>query len=222
MVNTIFIFASLYGVLSQVQKIKRRKKLKVKGGATQLLSINLFTVSYLAYFTFFIYGYSIKPFNHYIVWPRLIAAILVGFILYEIWLERRTKYSASSFILVFLSLVFGIVVMIYGDNVIDEGKYVSTSLILVISILLAQGYYHQIKLIMQSGATGAVELKMSQLIFMMDISTIAFAFSMEINTGWPLMVLAFTSAATKIIIMYLFKWVRVSSVARQRRRKYPF
>jgi len=66
-VNTVFIFVSLLGVLSQVKTIWQRKKQKINGGATELLSINQFTVSYLAYFSFFIYGYSIEPFNHYIV-----------------------------------------------------------------------------------------------------------------------------------------------------------
>jgi len=221
-VNTIFIFVSLYGVLSQVRTIWSRKKQEVKGGATQLLSVNQFSVSYLAYLSFFIYGYSIKPFNHYIVWPRLIAAVFVAIILYEIWLERKTKSSTSSLVLVASSLVFGMFGLFYGNTFVDEGKYVSTILILVISFLIAQGYYHQIKLILKSGATGAINLKMSQFIFMMDISTIAFALSMGLNNGWPLMVLAITSGLTKSIIMYLFTWVKVSPVAMQRREKYSF
>lgn len=215
-VNTVFIFVSLYGVLSQLRTIWDRKNKKVSERATELLSVNQFTVSYLAYFSFFIYGYSIEPFNHYIVWPRFIAAALVAIILYEIWLDRRTKSAVSSMVLVGFSLTFGVIGLINSGTFVDEGKYVSTIIILVISLLIAQGYYHQIKLIIRSGATGAIDLKMSQFIFMMDISTIAFALSMGIKTGWPLMVLAITSAITKIIIMYLFKWVRVSPVAMQR------
>jgi len=44
-VNTVFIFVSLLGVLSQVKTIWQRKKQKINGGATELLSINQFTVS---------------------------------------------------------------------------------------------------------------------------------------------------------------------------------
>lgn len=219
-VNTVFIFVSLYGVLSQVRTIWRRKKEEVGIGSTELLSINQFTVSYLAYFSFFIYGYSIEPFNHYIVWPRLIAALLVGVILYEIWLDRKTKESTYVLLIALFSLILGIVGLFYGDTFVDEGRNVSTTIILVISLLIAQGYYHQIKLIIRSGATGAIDLKMSQFIFMMDISTIAFALSMRIENGWPLMVLAITSGITKIIIMYLFKWVKLSPVAIERRKEY--
>jgi hypothetical protein len=216
-VNTFFIFLSLYGVISQVKTIWRRKKQEVKGGATELLSINQFTVSYLAYFSFFIYGYSIEPFNHYIVWPRLFAAVLVAIIIYEIWIDKRTRSSISSLSLVIFSLILGVAGLFYGDTFVDEGRYVSTIIILAISLLIVQGYSHQIRLIVKSGATGAVDLKMSQFIFLMDISTIAFALSMGIDTGWPLMALAITSGITKIIIMYLFKWVRISPIALQRR-----
>ena len=211
------LFVSLLGVLSQVKTIWQRKKQKINGGATELLSINQFTVSYLAYFSFFIYGYSIEPFNHYIVWPRLIATLLVGIILYEIWVDRKTKVSFSILITAIFSLLVGILGLFYGDTFTDEGRYVSTIIILVISVLIAQGYYHQIRLIIKSGSTGAVDLKMSQFILMMDISTIAFALSMGVANGWPLMVLAITSGITKLIIMYLFKWVKVSPIAIQRR-----
>ncbi|MDB2356035.1 hypothetical protein N9V89_02270, partial [Pseudoalteromonas sp.] len=165
-VNTVFIFVSLYGVLSQVRTIWRRKKEEVGTGSTELLSINQFIVSYLAYFSFFIYGYSIEPFNHYIVWPRLIATILVGVILYEIWLDRKTNASTYAVLIALVSLTLGMAGLFYGDTFVDEGRYVSTTIILVISLLIAQGYYHQIKLIITSGATGAVDLKMSQFIFM--------------------------------------------------------
>ena len=125
--------------------------------------------------------------------------------------------SFSILITAIFSLLVGILGLFYGDTFTDEGRYVSTIIILVISVLIAQGYYHQIRLIIKSGSTGAVDLKMSQFILMMDISTIAFALSMGVANGWPLMVLAITSGITKLIIMYLFKWVKVSPIAIQRR-----
>jgi len=219
-VNTLFIFISLFGVLSQVSMIWRRKQHVANGGETEILSINQFTVSYLAYFCFFIYGYSIEPFNHYIVWPRLLATLLMGEILYEIWLDRKTKSSFYVLLVAMLFLCFGIIGLFWGETFTDEGRYLSTTLILIISLLIAQGYYHQIRLILQSGSTGAIDLKMSQFIFMMDISTSAFALTMSLKTGWPLMVLAITSGITKVVIMYLFRWVKFSPLALTRREEY--
>ncbi len=104
-----------------------------------------------------------------------------------------------------------------GKTIADQGRYISTTLIVVISVMIAQGYYHQIKLIYNSGSTGAVNIRMSQFILLMDVSTIAFALTMGFADGWPLLVLATTSAITKLVIMYLFRWVRTSPLAQQRR-----
>jgi len=209
-VNTLFIFVSLYGVLSQLKTIWRRKRSEsTQQQTTSLLSLNQFSVSFLAYLSFFIYGYSIEPFNHFIVWPRLIAVFLVLSILFELWLDRKNKSSLTVLIFAITFLITAVFGLFFGESFVDEGRNVSTVIILVISALIAQGYYHQIKLIIQSRCTGAVDLKMSQFILMMDISTILFASVMGLDNGWPLMVLAVTSAITKLIIMYLFKWVKV-------------
>jgi hypothetical protein len=218
LINTFFVFISLFGIFSQWQRIKHRQ-LKNEAHPCALLSQNQFSVSFLAYLSFFVYGYSISPFNHYLVWPRLIAAVIVLAILYEIWRDRQSLLATSCFIGAFILLSLANIGLCVGDSYTDESKFISTGLVLVVSLFLAQGYLHQILVIIRAGSTGAVELKMSQFILMMDISTIAFAFSMGIELGWPLLTLACTSAITKLIIMYLFRWVRVSKQAQQRRLK---
>ena len=219
-VNTLFIFVSVYGVYCQLATIWQRKaQAGSTHGATDLLSQNQFTVSFLAYLSFFVYGYSIAPFNHYIVWPRLIAAALVCLILFEIWRDRQSKMSFYSMSMAVACLAVSLLGLAFGDTYVDQGKAISTSIILLVSVLIAQGYVHQIKLIVDSGATGAVNLTMSQFILLMDISTIAFALSMGLEQGWPLMVLAVTSGITKLAIMYLFYWVRVSPIAQAKRNE---
>jgi hypothetical protein len=184
---------------------------------TDILSQNQFTMSFLAYFSFFIYGYSVNDFNHYIVWPRLIASIFVALILFEIWKDRKSNISLVCISFVGLCFALGILGLIFHDVYSNHSKDVSTLFIVIITLLLAQGYIHQIKLILTSGKTGAIDIKMSQFILMMDISTIAFASAMGVNEGWPLMFLAIVSGITKLIIMYLFRWVRLSPIAENRR-----
>jgi len=217
-INTTFIFISLVGVFSQLRKIWDRKERDItKGNTSELLSLNQFTVSFLAYFSFFVYGYSLEPFNHYIVWPRLAASILVGLILFEIWRDRRNKTSITCLSIILITFIFGGLGLSLGNSYTDERQLISSSLIVVVTLLIAQGYYHQIILITRSGRTGAVDLRMSQFILMMDISTIAFALSMGFKDGWPLLLLAIVSGVTKLIVMYLFRWVRLSNNAKQRR-----
>jgi uncharacterized membrane protein (UPF0182 family) len=219
-VNTLFIIMSLYGMYSQLNTIWNRKRsTQAKESPTSLLSLNQFTVSYLAYLSFFIYGYSIAPFNHYIVWPRLIASLLVAGILYEIWQDRKTRSAKLSFSIASATLFLAVCGLFAGHSTTDPGRFISTAIIIIVSVLIAQGYLHQIKLIIHSGSTGAIDLKMSQFILLMDLSTIAFALSMGIALGWPLLVLAISSGITKLIIMFLFRWVRTSPVAQQRRHQ---
>jgi hypothetical protein len=214
-INTLFILVSLYGVYLQLHKLWVRKA-NGKTQVTDVLSQNQFTMSFLAYFSFFVYGYSIDIFNHYIVWPRLIASLLVMLILIEMWKDRKSTASVASLVLVCVCLTLGIIGLALNESFADHSKQVSTILIMIITLLLAQGYMHQIKLIISSGKTGAIDIRMSQFILMMDITTIGFAMTMGFAQGWPLIVLATVSAITKLIIMYLFHWVRVSPVAKIR------
>ena len=214
--NSLFIIVSLFGILSQLLTLRRRRASSA-AGATELLSLNQFVISFLAYWSFFVYGYSVEPFLHYLVWPRLIAAVLVAAIVWEIWHDRRSRMAGWSLAAVAVLLMVGAAGMLLGKTYLDQSKIISTSLILIICVLLAQGYAHQILLILRSGKTGAVDIKMSQFILLMDVSTLAFALSMGLDKGWPLLCLAVTSGITKLAILYLFRWVRVSSVAKMRR-----
>ncbi|MFZ6870656.1 hypothetical protein ACO0LF_01125 [Undibacterium sp. Di27W] len=230
--NSIFILISLYGIWSQVKMVWDRKAAartahEVNGSEsdkpTDLLSLNQFTVSFLAYCAFFVYGYSIRPFNHFIVWPRMIAAMLILALLWEIYRDRKTRlaFASSMMATVIMLLALSGLMMswIFGGIFIDEGRRASQSLIVLVTLFLAQGYAHQISLIWKSGKTGAVSLKMSQFILAMDVTTILFAFAMGLQTGWPLLFLATVSAITKLAIMYLFKWVELSPLAFQRRSR---
>lgn len=216
LINTVFIFVSLFGVYLQLNKLWLRKE-SGQGKVTDILSQNQFTMSFMAYFSFFIYGYSLERFNHYIVWPRLIASMLVFLILFEMYRDRKSMTSIVSLSVAVLITIAGIWGLILNETLSTYVNHMSTILIVVITLLLAQGYIHQIKLIINSGNTGAIDIRMSQFILMMDISTIAFALTMGLAQGWPLILLALVSATTKLVIMYLFRWVELSPVAQQRR-----
>jgi hypothetical protein len=220
--NSVLIIASLWGIWSQVKKVWHRKQEGLgEGRATAILSLNQFSVSYLAYWSFFVYGYSIKPFNHFIVWPRLIAATLVMLLLYEIWRDRRSRAAKTVFVCANVMLLLGLfglgLTLFTGQQFVDQGRVISQVLIVSITILLAQAYAHQIRLIIESGSTGAVSIRMSQFIFVMDISSIFLGVMLGLKDGWPLLLLASVSAVTKLVMMYLFYWVRVSVAAGERR-----
>lgn len=218
--NSLFIVVSLLGLWAQLQKIWQRKHDASlgPGKTTDILSLNQFSVSFLAYCAFFVYGYSITPFNHYIVWPRLLASLIALGILFEIYRDRRSLASRNALLACALLLCAGLAGLAFGPTFSDERRVISQSLIVGVTVLLAQGYAHQIRLIWRSGKTGAVSLKMSQFILAMDASTIFFACVMGLKTGWPLLLLACVSATTKLIIMWQFRWEKTSAAARMKRQ----
>ena len=218
-INTAFILLSVAGVFAQLNKIWQRRRLPSQSaGATEILSLNQFSVSFLAYLSFFVYGYTIQPFNHFIVWPRLLASLVVLLILREIWRDRRSTSATFGTVAATVSLLAALAGLIWGQRFVDEGRLLASIMITAITLLLAQGYAHQILLIWRSGRTGAVSLPMSQLILLMDISTIVFACAMGLAQGWPLLLLATVSAITKLTIMWLFRWERSSERALRKRQ----
>lgn len=218
--NSMFILLSLAGIWAQLRKIWIRKNdFATNGRPTAILSLNQFAVSFLAYWSFFVYGYSIEPFNHYIVWPRLMASVMVLLILCEIFVDRRSPAAAGVLAVAALLLTAGLTGLWLGRTYVDEGRVIAQVLIVTITLLLAQGYAHQIRLIWCSGRTGAVSLAMSQFILAMDVTTVFFALVMGWQNGWPLLLLATVSGATKLIILWLFRWERVSPGAQRRREQ---
>ncbi|MNM64709.1 hypothetical protein D3C81_761170 [compost metagenome] len=218
-INTGFILLSLMGVAAQLRLVQRRRQREAASdAATAVLSLNQFTVSFLAYLSFFVYGYSITPFNHFIVWPRLLASALVLMILIEIWRDRRSSAAAGSLVVATVMLVCALAGLLWGGRYVDQGRIFASAMIVVITLLLAQGYTHQILLIWRIGHTGAVSLRMSQLILLMDLSTIVFAFAMGLRLGWPLLLLAIVSGATKLAIIWLFRWQHGAKASERRQR----
>jgi hypothetical protein len=215
-INTLMMFVALIGLWSQLNIIWRRKKDPTIRHSCDLLSINQFFAAFLAYGSFFVHGYVIEPFNHFIVWPRLIAALLVTVILFEIFQDRSNRRSLTIFVLCLCCLLGGITGLLLSPRLSGLSQQTTAMMIVAVTLFLAQGYYHQILVIIKQGETGAVALKMNLFIGLKDLSTIAFSLTMAIKDSWPLILLACVSGITKLVIIYLFYWVKVSEVAKNR------
>ena len=92
-VSALFVTLSLSGIGLQLRTILRRKSqqnkgLLAKGQVTSVLSLNRFFASYFGFYGMLVYGMCLPEFNHYLVWPRLLAIALLTWILLEIFLDR--------------------------------------------------------------------------------------------------------------------------------------
>lgn len=211
--NAAMMMLGLLGLWLQLKMIWQRKADPTIDSSTDLLSINQFFAAFLAYWSFFIHGYAMAPLNHFIIWPRLLAALLVIVILFEIFRDRSNRRSLATFILCSLALLAGITGLLIDRSLLALDPQASAIMIVAVTLFLGQGYYHQIRVILKNGETGAIALRMNQFIALKDLSTITFALTMKLENSWPLILLASVSGSTKLVIMYLFRWVRLGKTS---------
>lgn len=220
-ISSAIFLLTLAGLWAQLGFVWRRRQSAAEGKtrerATAVLSVNQFVSSFLAFFSFLVYGACLERFNHYLVWTRLAASLLTLGVLFEIMRDRRDRLAKIAFALCLLLLLGTPLGLVVIPGAANWGKTASQTLIVVVTVILAQGYLHQVLMIRQTGRTGGVSVRLHQFFLWKDISTIAFALSMGIKAGWPLMLLASVSAATKVVTLWHFRWVRLSPSARQRR-----
>ena len=221
-ISTFFFLLTLAGLCAQIRIVWRRKRAwKGRTGGerpTAILSLNQFTMSFLAFFSYFVYGFCLERFNHYLVWPRLVALILVLIILFEIASDRRGWTAVGTFCACLGGTLGGIALLAVRPEIDIDVRFASQMLVLVAALLLIQGYMNQVLLIRRSGQTGAVSRIMHQMFLSRDIATIAFALAMGMKAGWPLLVMNGVSGCTKVAILYHFRWARLSPKAEERRR----
>ena len=224
LISSAIFLLTIGGLWAQLGFVWRRQQsvteCETDERPTAVLSVNQFVSSFLAFFSFFsffLYGACLERFNHYLVWPRLAAALLTLAVLFEIVRDRRDRVALLAFVACAVLLVGAPLGLLTIPGAAEWGRTVSQSLIVIVTAILAQGYLHQVLMIRQTGRTGGVSARLYLFFFWKDISTIAFALSMGTSTGWPLILLSSVSAATKVITLWHFRWVRLSPLARERR-----
>lgn len=219
-ISSAIFLLTINGLWAQLRFVwQRREDYRADesaGRPTEILSVNQFVSSYLAFVSFFLYGACLEPLNHYLVWPRLAASLLTLVVLGEIVRDRRGPVAIVAFSLCLLLLLGGPLALLIPQAAM-WGRVVSQGLIVVATVVLAQGYLHQVFVIRRTGRTGAVSARMHWFFLWKDLSTIAFALTMGTASGWPITLLSTVSALTKVITLWHFRWVRLSPVAQVRR-----
>jgi hypothetical protein len=210
----------LGGIGAQLALILRRRRSSADNGApTAVLSLNQFVSSYFAFLSVFVYGFCLDRFDHYLVWPRLAAALSVLAIMWEIMRDRRDLVTRAAVALCLFALVASLALMVSPARAPAELRTVAQWAVVSTSLLVAQGFWGQIVSIRRSGHTGAVALRMHQLTLAKDVATMLFGFAMGIASGWPLVVTNGVCAVAKLGVIWQFRWAHISPVAAQRRAR---
>lgn len=214
---------TVLGLFYQLALVLKRKALFMENKLafdrpTDILSLNQLNSIFLACYAFFLYGICVSPMNHYLAWPRLMAMLVLLLLFYQILIDRRNLWSTVVFYLTTSMLILSSLVFWFREDTQQYGKYVAQGLVIIATLVLAQGYFHQILLIRRSGRTGAVSIRFHQCVLLTALSTVAFGFAIGVKDGWPLILLASVSTTLKLITLWHFRWVRVSNIAEKRRQ----
>lgn len=216
------VILSLGGIWSQVRLIYTRKRSYAAGDLmgetpTEILSLNRFSSSYIAFFSMFLYALTMQDMNGYIALPRAVALFLTLLVLFEIMIDRRNKRARFTFwfCLLFVSAGMGFAMTPYRTILSEAG--IAQAIVIASCLIFAQGVMHQIHVIRKTGRIGALSLRMYQMFFLKDFFAIIFSFLLGFEAGWPVFVMHVTSMVGQIVTIYHFFWVKNSAAAATRR-----
>ncbi|WP_334015332.1 hypothetical protein [Alteromonas sp. S167] len=190
LVSSALFLLTWFGLWSQIKSMNKYQYLC--RDANNSLSLNQFGSSYFAFFSLFLFGISVEPFNHYLVWTRFGALLLTLVIIMKIWQQRRgpvTTMVASMATLVFLA---GIASMFFRPfpAIAQLG---TATLMLGVTVILFQGTLHQLLVLKRRQKVGSLSATLFKNILIKDVSTLLFGLTMPLSQSWPLLVLNGTS-----------------------------
>lgn len=181
-----------YGLWKQLNLLNQLKASEPTG-FTRSLSLNQFASSYFAFYANYFFGIALPEFNHYLVWTRLGALVLLLGIMFRIAQDRHKVFAWQVF---FVSLFMLLATSLLATHrPLPEWIALSSDIVmLVVTAILAQGTWAQIrKLERYSDQSQALSKPMLQSILLKDATTLAFAFTIPLHESWPLILLNGTS-----------------------------
>lgn len=221
-ISALLTTLALTGLLVQLRLIWQRKRLTDAGELlnerpTTALSVNRFITSFLAYFSFLVYGAITARFNHYLVWPRVGALLLTLAILFECMIDRRQKRVAGAFVFCATLTAFGLGLIAFRPPATPLGTHSAAILICGVTVMYLQGGIAQLRTIRRSGQTGGLSLALHVLFCLKDAGTAVFAAITGWRVGWPVILLSTSGVIIQTLTIYHFRWVQTSPKAKRRR-----
>ncbi|WP_108126549.1 hypothetical protein [Saccharospirillum mangrovi] len=199
-ISSVLFGLTVYGLWIQLNKIRQRRRAR-HFPATDRLSVNQFFSSYVAFYGNFLFGLAVPVLNHYLVWTRLAALLLILNILFWIWWERRSLLSLSALMVGEFLLLAGFVVL--AVRPLPALLSVANGVIVLMTLVLVQGTVQQIRVVHRAQSAGVLSRRMLLFTLTKDASTLAFALTMPLTQSWPLLLLNGASIVTRGSLLLL-------------------
>jgi hypothetical protein len=211
LISAVLTLLAVTGLVVQLRLIQLRKGHFSAGRTTErptaVMSISRFVTSFLAFYSFYIYGGTLQPFNHYVVWPRAVALLLLLTILFEMLIDRRSRVTLLAFVGCFAAFVGGSMLVAVRPTIPPYGSTMMKSFIALATIFYMHGGVSQIAAIRRTRSTGGLSVGMHRLFLGKDISTALFGLTMG-KAGWPIVLMSTTSVIFQLVVLWHFRWVR--------------
>jgi hypothetical protein len=222
LVSAILTTLALSGLVTQLVLIWQRKRLTNAGELlnerpTAVLSVNRFITSFLAYYSFLVFGSIQRPFNHYLVWPRIGAVTLTLAVLFELMIDRRQKRVIGAFAFCAVLTTTGLLLVIFRPPITPLGETASKLLVCLVTLMYVQGGIAQLQTIRRTGHTGGLSIALHMLFLAKDTGTALFAIAIGMHKGWPVLLLSTAGMAIQAATLWHFRWAQTSPKARRRR-----
>ncbi len=212
-ISAFFVTLSMSGIALQLRQVLQRKQAfktgrLAAGQVTAALSLNRFFAAFYGFYGMLLYGMCLDQFNHYLVWPRVVAIILLTIILLEIRNDRRSAAARCVFVLVWLLDCAALGLPFTGWRVDVHDLWLSRIILMSALVVFVQGASHQIWIIRKNASTGALSWPMHALFAVKDIASLAFGINLGWESGWPVVLFHVGSLTFQCLILYHFRWVR--------------
>ncbi len=197
------------GLATQVRLLWKRHREGVEGRQiSEGLSLNRFVTSFIMFLALFTYGGMLRPFNHYLAWPRVLGMSLVLLILFMMAQDRRCRHSKAAFLSCLAACLISVGVVLFFPSTEDPNPLLFPLLVVGASLLYLQGGVIQIRMIRRLGSTGGLSRGMHQLFVLKDLSLATFALVMGSSTGWPIYFICAVGLTINVGTLWCFRWVR--------------
>jgi len=207
-VSSALFLSAIPAIMHQLMRIWQRKKLRARGEldepATFSISVNQVFSSYIAVYSFFLFGLALDSPDPFLTYPRAVVGGLLYVVLYEIFCDRvQSRASRAAFYTATASLAVPIVFVSTGARSSDVVRAGSHVLVCVATMVMAQGGYSQFRLLSKNQARGAVSLPMHVVLYLKDLSGLIFGLQIGI-AAWSIVLMHLVNLIMRAPIIYVY------------------
>ena len=202
-----FFLSAIPAISHQLRKIHKRKAEIHRGNldqsATHSISLNQAVSSYFGVFSFFVFGLVQSSPDPFLTYPRAIVGALLYWLIWELYLDRRSHSTKIAVAVTTTSLFIPACVMLTGQRAAGEIHTLSHALVCLATIVMAQGALAQYRLLKQNQTRGAVSLPMHLVLYGKDFTGLMFGITIG-ATAWSIIAMHLTNLIMRAPIIFTY------------------